>query len=825
MKKKTLIVLLIIPFIIGLISFVSVVLLNITVASDISGIKWNYQPTEAFKLNTNSGYKLEAEADVINASLVIRPGNDLVWEVVDGEDVVEIQQDENGDFYLYTLKEGNAIIVCRTESGNVQRKLNIVVYEDGTITIDPVRKNANNPIEKVRYFGEFDVDDSSTMEMNGLVTKKASFEVNVQVYGDNISSQNVRVAEGTTSNISYSNNVITINDSSSTTATLVLESTESAYIKNSYTFNIVPDGVNIYDYNDLLLTTNFSEKGEITVLQTNFASTREMYLGTDLDLGGEQNAYVWIPDQTLTLKNPNENIELFGNIKSFDEKGIPIFNFDNELYSVETTYNHEFADQYNKQYPNNPLDTEIKVGLRVQKDFYGNGYQINMNNLCFPNHGEINTDVRKLYPTKGEDYFFGPLSYVSIGNVEFEVIRAFGQDNVGLMLDGDNITLNDVKVQNMDDNSNKRNYSYVGTVVEVNGENNTIKNSEIKLGKNLVRAFDSDNLTIDNSILRRSAEFNLKVGSNQTSKVDTTKNISINGVSTNLGQFLDINNKSANSANAYLERFLDLGNYANSFYDGVIANCDDESLYNILETFQESLNNTSDYYDENNNLDYAAVININDSTLSESGIFSIAFESMFNGPFLYNGLSFTIKSALGELLRSVMPTNIGGSSRPVKVILDGNTEINDWKKISDIDLTNLIEERLSLLFTQMGIESNVTIDQFFPLKSILKDVSSESIYKDSEGNEWLNTMVAYYGGGANLSKLEDERTNVGDKGKAVEVSLLRNFNKYVISGDFSDPMTMVPTILSKCVLFAIGFNPFSFVVNSAGQLPPANALQ
>lgn len=826
MKKKTLIVLLIIPFIIGLISFVSVILLNITVASDITGIKWNYGDTAAFKLNVGNGYKLEAEPEINNSSLIIRPGNDLIWEVIDGEDIVEINKDNKGDYYLFTLKEGdNALIACRTENGNVKRQLKVVVYEDGAITIDPVRKNANNPIESTRYFGEFDVDDSSKEEMNGLIKKKASFEVKVQVYGDNITSQNVRVASGTSSNISFSNNIVTINDANITTASLVLESTDNSYIKSTYTFNIVPGGVNVYDYNDLLLTTNYSENGEITVMQTNLGSAREVYQGTDLDLGGDQSAYVWLPNQTLDKKNPNENIELFGNILSFDERGVPIYNFDQELYTMETTYNHEFADAYNLENPNNPLDTTIKVGLRVQKDFYGNGYQINMNNLCFPNHGEIDTEVRKLYPTKGEDYFYGPLSYVSIGNAQLEVIRAFGQDNAGLMLDGDNITLNDLKIQNMDDNSNKRNYSYVGTVIEVNGKNNTIKNAEVKLGKNLIRAFDSDNLTIDNSILRRSAEFNLMLGSNKANKVDTSKQIEINGQTSTLGEFLDINNKTLNSANAYLERFLDLGSFTDGTYGGEVAQCDDETLYNVLEKIQGYLNNTTGYYDSNSNLNYAATVNLNDSNLSESGIFSIAFESMFNGPFLYNGLSATVNNVLSSYLKgSVLPDNIGGTSQPVKLILSGDTNINDWKKISDIDITNLIEERLSVLFNQFDIDVEIGIDQFFPLKAILKDVANSSIYKDSDGNEWLNTMIAYYGGGSNLSTVEDKRSTSIDQGINAEINLLRNFKKYVSTGDSDDWTTLVSNVLAKCVLFAIGFDSFNFVVNSAGEIPSSDSL-
>ena len=111
MKKKTLIVLLIIPFIIGLISFVSVVLLNITVASDISGIVWKYNDgTEGFKLNKEVPYKLEAEP-VFDENLILATGNDLMRYVSDGEDVVQIEKGDDGAYYLVTLKEGNATIV------------------------------------------------------------------------------------------------------------------------------------------------------------------------------------------------------------------------------------------------------------------------------------------------------------------------------------------------------------------------------------------------------------------------------------------------------------------------------------------------------------------------------------------------------------------------------------------------------------------------------------------------------------------------------------------------------------------------------------------
>ena len=52
MKKKTLPILLVIPFIIGLLTFVSVMVLNNTVASDIDDILIPYKGVEGFKLDS-----------------------------------------------------------------------------------------------------------------------------------------------------------------------------------------------------------------------------------------------------------------------------------------------------------------------------------------------------------------------------------------------------------------------------------------------------------------------------------------------------------------------------------------------------------------------------------------------------------------------------------------------------------------------------------------------------------------------------------------------------------------------------------------------------
>lgn len=820
MKKKTLIVLLIIPFIIGLISFVSVVLLNITVASDISGITWAYNDgTEGFKLDKTGTkpYKLEAEPVFDSESLILAPGNDLVWYVLEGEDVVEIKKGEDGSYYLYTLKEGEATIVCANEKGSYIKTLHIVVYENGTVIINPTDGGSGQQIEELRYYGEFDASDSSSLKMDGIVKEKAEIPLNIQVLGDDLTSQNITVVSHS-DNISFdeTTKIITIENANETTASLTLASAEKSYYTGTFNFSIVPGGVNIYDYNDLLLTTNYSTNGEISVMQKSLGSLKDVYEGVneEIEPGSNQAAYKWIPNLPLKKKESAKNIELFGNYDA--ETGE--FNFENELYEMETTYNHKFLDAWNETNPDKQVSTNIKVGIRVQKDFYGNGFNINMNNLCFPSNGSVSKGQNgKLIPGE-KDLFKGPLSYVTIGDPSLGpseiIVKAFGQDNAGMMLDGNNITLNGLRIQNIDDNSNKRNYAYIGTVIEVNGTNNTIKNSEILLGKNLVRAFDANNLQLKNSILRRSGEFNLMVGSNEVLSPDEEKEINLtfagNNLKTSLKEFLDKSNSNPASADSILEQYLGLAESEVSVSKA--------ELYSALKSIQESLNNTNGIVNSDGSINYASTIYVDDCSFDDSGIFSIAFETSFNGPYLYNGLSSTVSDVVGGMFNSPLPNKIGGTSKPVNIVLRGDTKFYDWKNVDDIDVSTLIDENISSALGNVdvgdGEEIKVSIDQFFPIKPILRDMANSLgyIYKN-DGNDYINSIVAYYGGGKNYSNLTIESDSLKDSimGQKIEVNLLEKLDSYIdISGGISG---LANAVLSRCVLFAAGFEPFNFYTN------------
>ena len=110
MKRKTLVILLIIPFLLGILSFVTVTILTRAVAVDISDISWNYRQNEGFK--TNNTYKLEA-TPVSNPNNILADGNDLIWSLSNSssDDVAEIVQNDD-NFNLKVNNEGEIDVTC-----------------------------------------------------------------------------------------------------------------------------------------------------------------------------------------------------------------------------------------------------------------------------------------------------------------------------------------------------------------------------------------------------------------------------------------------------------------------------------------------------------------------------------------------------------------------------------------------------------------------------------------------------------------------------------------------------------------------------------------
>ncbi len=629
MIKKNLIILLLIPFIIALIGAAAVKTTYKLIENDIIDINWKYDATEAFKV----GSKELLEADyVAEKDYEISPGNELEW-VLTNKDKTDLETHasittENDKTYLNALSVGDVIITCKNKKGNVSKSMNAIIYDNGAIIINPEIKASQSNIDSTIYYGEFD--------LNGNQKKKAEFNLNIKVVPEDYNEY--LYVKDTSSNIEFDlkSGSILINDAGSANITLGINH-EVPISDQSYSFDIVKDGINVYTYEDLLYCTNKSTNGEIVVLRKSFESL-----------------------SNYNLLKDNNNVELFGTLKNNK------FNFENEMYKYETTYNHEFIDKWNNNIETNSLNEPkindlVYAGLRVQKDLYGNGYTINMHNLTYPTGTSeiiIDSGEKIIVPTlMPSDLYRGPLPFYSLGNhYNMPLVEAFGEDNCGIYMDGNNIKINDINMKNCDFSNSLAYLDYVGIVININGNDNTIINSRVSNGKNVIRAFSTKNLEIKNSLLSNARNFLLYAGSNEYVKPNETKEyeFTLNDgttVTSTIGEFFE--------KNGYGDTLLT--NYAIGSFDDWL------SMYQAIQTTQEAICDDSALYDSSNNLIYKGNIDVTDVFFYRSGVASIGLDTMFNGAYLYSSIPSIINTYLGKLdtqngnkLSNLLTNNTGG---------------------------------------------------------------------------------------------------------------------------------------------------------------------
>ncbi len=768
MKKKNLIILLIIPFIISLLGVITINVSINTFYGDITAIKWDYDEIEAFQLSGDKKYLLEATA-LNSSNAPLDKGNTLMWscENKDEEDLDPIAEIviENSKFYLKTLRAGEVIITCSNLKGNIIRKMTAIIYIDGVVIVKPEISNSQNNIDSTIYYGEYDLENNKKVN--------ASFKFDITCIPE-------QLMDSVT--VEYSNNLVVNLDKR--LVTIMKEGDayfevkvrgNSGVTNGSYKFDVVDEGVNVYTYDDLLACTNKSEEGEKVVLRKSFVSLDEY------------------------KDNNGKNIELFGNIKKDNT-----FDFSEDIYEFETTYNQEYIKQWNtfvssdKRYSS--VSNLVKAGLRVQKDFYGNGFTINMHNLTYPSttiETTVNGVVMSVPYLADKDLFRGPLPFYTLGDPNgLPLVSAYGQDNVGLYVDGDNITINDLDLKSAELKGSLSFLETVGTTLEAHGNNITIKNTRLSNGKNVLRCFSTNNFVLDNSLLSNSMNFLLEAGSNEYMSYDESKRYT----------FIDSTGKTKESN---LSEYLNTkGQYGdtdlNNYLQGSFT--DQEAMRSSLESIQNALNGGTSLEGL-----YKGDITIKDTFFYNSGIASIAFSTLFNGPFLYSAFpSFimdTFTSLTGEdnSLIPYTPLKVGGTSYPIKVTLEGKTRFYDYKDSENIDITGLIKENISTIIKEVaGKDTEISIDTIFPVKPLLVNTArNNGDTYNSEGKEYINIPFAFYGGGLNLSTIDiSNLENQEHLGDIFEIDFM---------GEFLTPgSASMYDLMSKAVTIVTGYEPFKF---------------
>ena len=194
---------------------------------------------------------------------------------------------------------------------------------------------------------------------------------------------------------------------------------------------------------------------------------------------------------------------------------------------------------------------------------------------------------------------------------------------------------------------------------------------------------------------------------------------------------------------------------------------------------------------------------------------------MFNGPFLYSAVPSYITEMLGSIsyegskIIPFTPTNISGISYPVSVNVTGDTRFYDYKIVNEIDMNGLIMENITTIANgmgEMGYSGTITIDHIFPLKTHLTSIASSNSfnYYDKEtGKPYAIIPVAYYGGGANVSKLTFDNLDTLRQMQATkDVDFVESYLSLTTPG--GNYVQMIKNMMLKKVTLVTGYEPFKF---------------
>ena len=805
MKKKNIAILLLLPYVIALLGVIAVNITFKAFQNDISHIEWDYGDTVPYQIKENARYPLRATG--VNASnLPLAEGNQLVWSVKNSDGHEEPHAkivEEKGEYYLVPITEGDIIITCSNQKGNVTRRTNGIIYLNSLIYLENEIQSSQNNVDPTVYYGEYDLKDGKKVQAQvkfKVVAIPNTMEIDVQTTKENIT-------------FDKKTGIMTVTGHGPAKLTISGGSEEdNTKTSRTYSYEIVDEGVNVYTYDDLLHCTNRSQTGgEIVVLRKSFESYKNAY-----EMSGDR---VLLDSNGAPIKKAN-NVECFGVYDPQLEKCIFA---DDEIYSFPTTYNRSYIDQWNTFAKANNKYREIKdtvnVGIHVQKDFYGNGYTINLHNLTFPTDGYSGTDEKTgqdvwIPELSDTDKFRGPLPFYTLGDPNSDpLITAYGQDNIGMYVDGNNITVNDINIKNCDVGNSFSNLELVGTVLEIHGNNVTVSNSVLQYGRNIIRAFSSKDTVIENCLIENALNFLLTVGSNDCAKVDGSKtftfpdpNQSGKSVRMSLDDYLTVLNGEKESKN---------GNDAlNDFVNGTYK--DPQQMLSILKALQEALSASADKTPDGSMV-------IKDTLFYRSGIASIALESAFNGPFLYTPspsfISETFSSVTleGTPLVPLTPVKVSGVSRPVELKITGETKFYDYKTQEDLELKGLIDENISK-YVQWAVDNipalkdkkiEITIDDIFPLKPMLyRDAAKEGHTYSKEGKTYLNIPIAFYGGGLNLSTVSFDGL---ENANAMSDILSLNWVEEYVGMMGGGTLEAAKGTMQKTVTAVTGFDPFRFV--------------
>lgn len=841
MRRKAILLLLFLPFVIALFAFVTSTVIIRSVERDITDIQWSYVSAGVNPFALSQKKVLLEATPVYDQKYPLSNGNDLLWSCSDPDDVnkasdiAHLQKEEEGTYLVFD-DEGTCRITCSNSKGNVTKYfLARIVGDGGAIIINPTIPFSSQSLSGTYHVGLYDTTQAYEQKR-----PDSQFQFDLEIFGTtSFDEDEIRYEATENIEVDMANHRLRLLEEGPASVTFVNPVSASGNAVFSFS---IEEAMNVYDYEGLMAATNDSVVGIPVVLRKNLLPFSKGYTH---DGDGKP-----ILDSDGNLVPSAANISLFGRR---DGNSFKEFTSD-DLYSFETTYDHTYLDLWNAKMTDTPVSITRYAAVHIQQDFYGNGYEINLHDLCYPSEEQTITDSLGNETTNAllgeKDLYRGPLVYVSLGipNTPGVMVKAgglpifalYGQDNVGFYVDGDDILLEDVHFADADDFSyNLSNLAYTGTVLEVHGDNVRIKNSVLEKGRNVLRSYSCQNLQIENCLLQNAMEFLVKTGSNEFNEVDPDKVVNYkgaNGVSyqTSAEDYLRPESQYELTRFDYkADSLLSFGaihnTQANEFVGTPVGLYTKEDYANAIPTIADALTNTAGFVDENGNKVYKGSLSIDNTFFYNSGISAIYVDTIAQGSFLYSNITSLLKTITGMYFGDVLPANMARTSYPVKIRIGGDTRFYDWKKYESLSFESLILENIASLILAHGglgdgFQVSVTEDDYLPLRLLIKKQQS-AVLVQKDGSDYLNLPVFYNGGGYNASDV------LIDKSLMANFGTVFSLDPYLYSLDLKqDPVAdfnsspkgkyqAMKIAMLRAASNITGFHPYRFLPLSSTSAP------
>lgn len=708
-------------------------------------VGWNATGNFVISIKKNSEKDPEIITELYGLDNNKLPANILNYTISDLESDSSEYLKKSFDFEFLNNYVGTVIV-----------KITLKFNDTDSQTVTCNLKRVNEIEAKFNYKGadEFVVGETKLIPFS-LTPSDANVRYETKVSNDNISAtmnkSNKLIVTALKPGVSTVTLKVISNDNEALTKTI-----EKEVVVLPSTLDIL-EGAATYGLENIWTIGKYNAKGEVEKFQLTLSYGNSV-AGTEFFenikwVSSESNVVV-DNDGFITIKDDNftgiVNIYIEFSYEGISKKSTPIsircvgngvnvYNYEDLINTtkakkavvLQETIKEDFGyinGEYNPSYvqvgttydwtyyKNIGYKTAPKVYVLVQfyNDVYGNGKTINAHNVAY---GLDESDQ-----LSSEALFRGPLNFVGLSKTGSSAISVKAQDNICFAL-YDDVTLCNVELRGCDlKPSGEGQYdlvdlSYTGTTVEVFGDDIEIKYSRLTNGRTVLRAFGyaSDSfegkslkpihVNISNSILSGAREFIARLGSNYF----------VDGTYENPSPYIDDSKFSFPVQNAYTS----MKNEAKADYD---------SKY--IKTY----------------------VDFNNCAFKDSGIFSIGLDAHFAGYALADG-----RKILNGAAKDVFNDwhELAKTSYGTKVTLTERVAIYDWKKLSLVDSSSLIEIVGDPTGTMWeGIE--------FDVKKMVDTISekpgfTDIVYREKDTNQkYVHGGIAFFGGGKNYSVVEME---------------------------------------------------------------------